>query len=154
MPSGGLNHLKGFMAVNSKHDMDFLDVKHKKTNTLGNSLIVDKYRALASGATVSFPARLSEWKSLEPEWVQIIGGLRNSARNTLLGAILTKPDDSSFLLGITWRDKKDGLEDEDITLFEEISPDKFSFERLKPAQAQKRFPAWHPYHHGDKSFLK
>lgn len=132
----------------------FYDIKHKKLIELNKPFIVESYRALSSGATLPIKAIDKDWVTVEPE-IQNVIGLRNLRQNTLLGAVLTKPNKSSFLLEAVFEDLKDNYQhDGDIAYFEETNPDCFSFERLTPREVKKRFPAWHPYHHQDKNYLK
>lgn len=128
----------------------FIDIKHKKTVELLTSDLVIHYRTLASGATLPIQNSLANLQEIKS-----VIGLRDQSRNMSLGAILTKPSDKSFFVGTAWEDWDDnGRHDEDLTLFTEVSPNRFEIERMKPAEIKQRFPLWDGYHHGDKSYLK
>lgn len=129
----------------------FTDKKHKKTIELSQSVLVNYSRALASGATLSFPQFAAGLSEVE----QILGGFRQKPRNDYLGMVLTKPSNDSFFVGTTWIDHGDNEQrDEDLILFQEISPNNFNVERLRKSQVEKKFPSWSGYHHGDKLYLE
>ena len=128
----------------------FIYIKHKKTIELPKSDLVSHYRTLISGATLSIQNSL-----VNMEEIKSIVGLRSQPRNTSLGAILTKPSDKSFFVGTAWEDWGDnGQHDEDLTLFTEVSLNRFEVERIKPNEIKTRFPLWNGYHRGDKGYLK
>lgn len=128
----------------------FIDDKKNKSFELPVSFMVDKYRSLTSGATVAIMSPQVNWQE-----VRRIIGVRQSPRNTPMGIVITKPSNTSFFAETVWEDTgSQGQHDGDITLFKEISPQEFSFRRFNPAEIKKLYPAWYPYHHEDKSYLK
>ncbi len=130
--------------------VNLFDVKKKKVITLLNSSFVNSFRTISSGATYSMKANIVDWNEVN----DIFGGMRGQPRNQRVGAIITKPNNLSFLLELVWDDTRDKQHDGDMVYFEEINKDYFNFKRLNPKEVKKRFPAWHPYHHEEKKYLK
>lgn len=128
----------------------FIDEKKNEIIDVANSGLISHFRSLASGATLPLPYKLVDWSEIE----QVVG-LRQPPRNTGIGIVMTKPNDSSFFLETVWEDHADNNQhDGDITLFTEQSPETFNFVRMKIEEMKKKYPAWHGYHHGNKDYLK
>lgn len=130
--------------------MRFTDEKKSKSIQLPSSFMVNTYCALASGATCAIMSPQVNWQE-----VKTVIGVRQSPRNIPMGVVITKPTDTFFFTETVWEDTgSQGQHDGDITLFAEVNPEIFNFKRLKPEEIKRLFPAWHPYHHEDKSYLK
>jgi len=87
--------------------------------------------------------------------VKQILGVRDSTRNEALGIVLTRPSARNLLVETVWKDHGDnGQHDGDITLIQELKPKWYLVRKLTPNDIRKEYPAWHPYHHEDKSYLE
>lgn len=128
----------------------FYNVKKRKDIELTNSSIVSGYRSLVSGATLSIMSPNVNWQEIKS-----VIGLRETTRNLPMGIVITKPSNKSFFVETVWKDLKDkGQFDGDIILFAAKKQNWFSYIRLTPNEVKKQYPAWHPYHHEDKSYLE
>lgn len=128
----------------------YIDVKKNTEIKIDNSYILSKTSALSSGTTLAQLKTDIDWQEIKS-----VTGIRDVSRNNPLGLIFTKPNQKQFFIETAWEDTGDnGQADGDMFLFTAVSKDIFELEKLKPKDIKKSFPAWHPYHHEPKDYLK